>query len=108
MSENLAQEIRQCEEAAQRMLADARAEASRLVAEAKAESSRSVKESWQRFYREHRDRIAKAEREADLAAQGLLEKGRREAEAYFESRKGSVQAVVSWVVEEVMRSHGLG
>ncbi|WP_245522733.1 hypothetical protein [Thermanaerovibrio velox] len=108
LSENLAQEIRLCEEAAQKMVADAKAEASKLVAEAKAYASKSVKEAWQRLYREHRERIAKAEKEADLVAQGLLEKGRAEAEAYFESKKGSVPSVVSWVVEEVMRSHGLG
>lgn len=108
MSENLAQEIRLCEEAAQKMVADAKAEASKMVAEAKAYASKFVKESWQKFYREHRDRIARAEKEADLAAQSLLDKGRGEAEAYFEGKKGSVPSVVSWVVEEVMRSHGLG
>lgn len=106
LAENMAQEIRDFEEAAKKIVADAKAEAGKMLAAAQVDSEQAVKKTKQECHRQWRESIAAAEKEAEDKAVELLRKGKEEADAFYEKEKASVKAAADWLVKEVMTTYG--
>lgn len=107
MAANLAEEIRQAEESAKKIIQEAKVEASRMVAEARSDGERRLKEAKQELHQLFRQEVAKAEAEAERRADAIKSEGRKETEAFVQSRKARVDKVASWLVEEVTAKYGL-
>ena len=107
MSEDMAKEIRIQEELASNILSDAKAEASKRVAEARTSAEQSVKEAKQKYHRFFRDEIARAEKEAESEARLVLEKGKEDAELFYNEKRQFVGAVTDWLTKEVMMTYGV-
>lgn len=107
MAANLAEEIREAEESSKRILQEAKAEAARLVAEARSDGEKRVKEAKQELHQFFRREVSKAEAEADKRADAIKLEGKRQTEAFVQARKGRVDEVATWIVEEVTAKYGL-
>ena len=106
MTENLAQEIREQESLAKAIIAEAKAEAARIIASAQAEAEQSIKDTKQQCHRQWRESVANAEKDAELKAGEILEKGRKEAHECYVNTKASAAEVADWLVKEVMTTYG--
>lgn len=106
MAENLAQEIRDQEALAKNIVSDAKAEGAKLVAAARTDAEQSVKSTKQQCHRQWRERVAAAEKEAEVKAQELTAKGEAEAKSFYDGRKKKTGAVAEWLVSEVMAAYG--
>jgi len=107
MAANLGEEIRQAEENSRRIIQDAKIEAARLVAEARADGEKRIKEIRQELHHNLRQQVSKLEAEAEKKADEIKAEGIRQTEAFVQSRKGRVDDVASWIVEEVTAKYGL-
>lgn len=108
MAENLAQRIREEEEAAQKTVVDANAKAAEVIANAQAEAERSLKNARQQCHRQLRESTANADVEAEKRAAEILRRGELDAKAFYEQKKGQAEGVADWLVEEVIRTYGSG
>ena len=108
MSMDMAEEIRAQEAAAHEMVAAAKADAVRSLAEARTSAEQSVKEAKQKFHRLFREQILKAEAEAEAEATTILERGKRDAEEYYQEKSPLVDEVSKWLAKEVMTTYGAG
>ncbi len=106
LTENLAQEIREQESLAKAVIAEAKAESAKITAAAQAEAEQSIKDTKQQCHRQWRESVANAEKEAEQKAAEILEKGRMEAQDYYQGKKASVAEVADWLVKEVMTTYG--
>ena len=106
MTENLAQEIREQESLAKAVISAAKAEAAKIVATAQAEAEQLIKDTKQQCHRQWRESVANAEKDAELKAREILEKGQKEAQECYEDRKASAAEVADWLVKEVMTTYG--
>ena len=106
MAENLAQEIREQEDLAKGIVADAKSKASKMVADAQTQAEQSVKETKQQCHRQWRESVATAEKEADARAKEILAKGEADAKAFYESRKDEAGKTADWLVKEVTAAYG--
>ena len=106
LTENLAQEIREQESLAKAIIAEAKAESAKMIASAQAEAEQSIKDTRQQCHRQWRESVANAEKDAELKAGEILEKGQTDAQEYYEKRKNSVAEVADWLVKEVMTTYG--
>ena len=106
MTENLAQEIREQESLAKAVIVAAKAEAAKIVATAQAEAEQLIKDTKQQCHRQWRESVANAEKEAELKAREILEKGQKDAKDYYENKKDSAAEVADWLVKEVMTTYG--
>jgi V/A-type H+-transporting ATPase subunit G/H len=106
LTENLAQEIREQESLAKAIIAEAKAEAAKIIASSQADAEQSIKDTRQQCHRQWRESVANAEKEAELKAREILEKGQKDAKDYYENKKDSVAEVADWLVKEVMTTYG--
>lgn len=106
MTENLALEIREQESLAKAIIAEAKAEAAKIIASSQADAEQSIKDTRQQCHRQWRESVANAEKEAELKAREILEKGQKDAKDYYENKKDSVAEVADWLVKEVMTTYG--
>ena len=106
LAENLAQEIREQEALAKRIIADAKAESAKILTAAQAEAEQSIKSTKQQCHRQWRESVANAEKEAEAKAQDILAKGHNEAELFYQRKRESVSEVANWLVGEVMATYG--
>ena len=107
MAANLGEEIRQAEENSKRIIQDAKVEAARLVAEARVNGEKRIKEARQDLHHSLRQQVSRLEAEAEKRAGEIKEEGTRQTEAFVHSRKGRVDGVASWIMEEVTAKYGL-
>lgn len=106
LTENLAQEIREQESLAKAIIAEAKAESAKMIASAQAEAEQSIKDTRQQCHRQWRESVANAEKEAEVEAAGILQKGRKDSQEYYEKKKASAAEVADWLVKEVMTTYG--
>ena len=108
MTQNMADEIRNCELAAQKIISDAKKEASRILAAARTSAEQTIKDTKRQSHRYYREQVKIAEAEADLAAAKTMETGRKEAREYYDDNKSKTIYVADWLVGEVINSYGNG
>lgn len=106
MAENLAQTIREEEAKAQGIIAEAKAKAAEIVASAQTEAEQSAKTTRQQCHRQLREAVANTEKEAEVKAAEILEKGQADAKSFYEAQKGAAEEVASWLVREVVGTYG--
>lgn len=106
MAENLAREIRDQEDLAKNIIAEAKAEAAKMIASAQAEAEQTVKNTKQQCHRQWRESVASAEKEAEVKAEEIIKKGETEAKNFYDSKKSSADDVASWLVREVVAAYG--
>lgn len=106
LAENLAQEIREQENIAKGIIADAKSEASKMVAAAQVDAEQSMKSTKQQCHRQWRESVAAAEKEAEIRGRDILAKGEAESKAFYEGRKKTAEQVADWLVREVTAAYG--
>lgn len=106
LAENLAQEIREQEALAKRIIADAKVESAKILSVAQAEAEQSIKSTKQQCHRQWRESIANAEKEAEAKAKDILKKGQEEAGLFYQRKRESVSEVANWLVGEVTATYG--
>lgn len=102
----MAQEIREQEEQARKIVADGKAEAAKIVATAQLNAEQSVKKTKQECHRQLRESIEATEKEAEQKAVEQLEAGKVEAKAFYDKEKASVKSAADWLVKEVTTKYG--
>lgn len=106
LAEKLADEIREQEAQAKKIITDARAESANILASAQANAEQAVKDTKQQCHRQWRVDVADAEKNAEVEAEKIMAKGEAEARSYYEENKGSVKEVAKWLVKEVVATYG--
>lgn len=106
LTENLAQEIRNQEDMANSIIADAKAKAAEIAANAQNEAERSMKITRQLCHRQLRESIADVEKEAEVKAAEILQKGQSDAKEFYEQNKNLTGGVADWLVREVISTYG--
>lgn len=107
MAENLALEIREHESMAKNIVAEAKIQAAEILANVQAETERSMKSVRQLCHRQLRESLAFAEQEAETKAAEIMQKGRSDAMAFYEQKRGLVESTADWLVGEVIKTYGI-
>ncbi|GHV52202.1 hypothetical protein FACS1894216_07920 [Synergistales bacterium] len=106
MAQSMADDIRDKEAGAKKIVASAREEAARIQAAARAVAEQSVKDAKQKAHRSFRDQTKQAEAEAANKAVETVNKGRGAADGFYASGKSKVSGIADWLVKEVMTAYG--
>ena len=99
-------EIKAAEIQAANAVQKAKEDAVKKFNRASADAENSLKEARQNAARNFRDRIRKAEEQAEMKAKEVLSKREAEAKAFYDTNKNKIQAAASFITEEVMKKYG--
>ena len=106
MPMDIAQELRQAEEAAKKLVDDSKVKANSILEEARAKADEILKDAKAKARNQYREIVQKAQAEAEEKARTLIEEGKKRISSQRNDYAAKVDKVAALVVEEVMKRYG--
>lgn len=103
---DIAQELRQAEETAKKLVEDAKVKANSILEEARAKADEILKDAKAKARNHYREIVQKAQAKAEERARTLIEEGKKRISSQRNDYAAKVDKVAALVVEEVMKRYG--